>query len=204
MTDRIHHLNEGRATPHLSVHSSSSSGFLFLFSSLILPSHHCFNLLSLTSYLSASHSPSEPLQQRHPPFVCSESQSAPQGLKVNSHEHTTTPQRVFKPVISYCEFTLVCLCSSGNYPLSKAFYTTESFSPIYICLKFKKFTSSIKLWSFLLCRFSIAPHRVIVNILARMNLLPLFPLYHYCALYYDWRLLRRGLWGAEKYWYQLM
>lgn len=88
-------------------------GFLFLFCSLILPSHHCFSLSHLPSFCFTFS-----LQRHRPPFFCSESLSAPQGLKVNRCEQTTTPQRVFKPVISYCEFTLVCLCSSGNNPIA--------------------------------------------------------------------------------------
>lgn len=121
----LHHLNESLGkdrSPSLSIHfcSSSSSSSLWLSVSLLLSSlvlaspSRCFSFLSLTSYLWASHSPSLPLQWRHPPFVCSEALSTPQRLEVNCHEQTTTPQRVFKPVISCCEFAFVCICSSGS------------------------------------------------------------------------------------------
>lgn len=38
------------------------------------------------------------------------------GREVNCHEQMTTPQRVFKPVISYRESAWASICSSGNNP----------------------------------------------------------------------------------------
>lgn len=83
--------------------------FVFIIFLPSLSSRVCFHLLLSSAFITLLHILSRLPQWRRPPYVCSETLSTPQGSEVNCHEQTTTPQRVSKPVISYCEFTRVHL-----------------------------------------------------------------------------------------------
>lgn len=114
----------------------------FFFSSFWLSVSHLLSLSIFTSllspplspllrlYLSAPHSPSRPPPPASSFRLLRESvhTSEVRGRKVNCHEQTTTPQRVLKPVISYCECACACISSFGNDPDEIVFLNCNSHS----------------------------------------------------------------------------